>query len=167
MAKSAPRAGRRWAEEIFTALGEQSVVVTGTGAAAVVLPQLAAQLAQLRTSRAEVLTQVEAIVEAHPLHEPLTSLPAVGIRTAARIITEVVGKEFKTAGHLGSYAGLAPVTWRAALAVPQPAPANPKIAKRGPSQSRRRSPGDAGLPSRLGISGNVYPTSHIGSDLLE
>lgn len=117
MAKSAPRAGRRWAEEIFTALGEQSVVVAGTGAAGVVLPQLAAQLTQLRTSRAEVLTQVEAIVEAHPLHELLTSLPAVGVRTAARIITEVAGKEFKTAGHLGSYAGLAPVTWRSGTSI--------------------------------------------------
>jgi transposase len=112
MAKWAPRAGKRWAEEIFTALGQQSVVAAG-----IVLPQLAAQLVQLRTSRAEVLTQVEAIVEAHPLHQLLTSLPAVGVRTAARIITEVAGKEFKTAGHLGSYCGLAPVTWRSGTSI--------------------------------------------------
>lgn len=117
MVKYAPRAGKSWAAEIFAALDQQSVVVSGTGAAGIVLPQLAAQLAQLRASRAEVLAQVEKLVEAHPLHELLTSLPAVGVRTAARIITEVAGKEFKTAGHLGSYSGLAPVTWRSGTSI--------------------------------------------------
>jgi transposase len=117
MAKFAPRAGKRWTAEVFTALGEQTVVVAGTGAAGVVLPQLAAQLAQLRASRAEVLARVEDLVEAHPLHPVLTSMPAVGVRTAARIITEVVGKEFASAGHLGSYSGLAPVTWRSGTSI--------------------------------------------------
>lgn len=56
-------------------------------------------------------------MEAHPLHELLTSLPAVGVRTAARIITEVAGKEFKTAGHLGSYSRLSPVTWRSGTSI--------------------------------------------------
>jgi hypothetical protein len=60
MTRTAPRAGQRWAADIFTALGEQTVVVPGTGAAGIVLPQLAAQLAQLRASRAEILTRVEA-----------------------------------------------------------------------------------------------------------
>jgi transposase len=82
-----------------------------------VLPHLAALLPQLRASRAEVLAQVEKLVEAHHLHQLLTSLPAVGARTAARIITEVVGKDFKTAGHLGSYSGLAPVTWPSATSI--------------------------------------------------
>src|SRR6185312_833185 len=59
MTKFAPRAGKRWAAEIFAALDEQTVVVAGTGAAGIVLPQLAAQLVQLRTSRNEVLAQVE------------------------------------------------------------------------------------------------------------
>ncbi|WP_026821018.1 IS110 family transposase, partial [Arthrobacter castelli] len=115
--KSAPRAGKRWAGEVFAALSEQSVVVAGTDAAAIVLDQLAAQLSQFRASRAEALARVEAIVEAHPLHELLTSLPAVGVRTEARILTEVVGKDFKTAGHLASYAGLAPVTWRSGTSI--------------------------------------------------
>lgn len=117
MSKSAPRAGKPWAAEIFAALDEQTVVVSGTGAAGIVLPQLAAQLTQLRTSRTQILERVEAIVEAHPLHELLTSMPAVGVRTEARILTEVIGKEFKTAGHLGSYSGLAPVTWRSGTSI--------------------------------------------------
>lgn len=45
----APRAGKGWAQDVFTALGEQTVVVAGTGAAGTVLPQLAAMLKQLRT----------------------------------------------------------------------------------------------------------------------
>ncbi len=117
LSKYAPRAGKRWAADVFTALGEQTVVVAGTGAAGTVLSQLAAMLKQLRTARDELLTQVEALVEAHPLHEVLTSMPAVGVRTEARIITEVAGKEFKTAGHLASYAGLAPVTWRSGTSI--------------------------------------------------
>ncbi|WP_239437902.1 IS110 family transposase [Arthrobacter alpinus] len=117
LTKHAPRAGKRWATEIFTALDQQTVVVAGTGAAGVVLPQLAAMLKQLRTARDELLAQVEALVEAHPLHLVLTSIPAVGVRTEARIITEVAGKEFKTAGHLASYAGLAPVTWRSGTSI--------------------------------------------------
>lgn len=115
--KHAPRAGKRWALEVFAALDEQTVVVSGTDAAGIVLPQLARALAQTRTARAEVLTQVELLVEAHPLHLLLTSLPAVGVRTEARILAEVVGKDFQTAGHLASYAGLAPVTWRSGASI--------------------------------------------------
>ena len=46
--KAAPRAGKSWAAEVFTALGEQSVVVAGTNAVGIVLPQLSAMLKQLR-----------------------------------------------------------------------------------------------------------------------
>nr|WP_240630398.1 IS110 family transposase [Specibacter cremeus] len=117
LARYAPRAGKGWAADVFTALGEQTVVVAGTNAAGTVLPQLAAMLKQLRTAREEILTQVEALVEAHPLHTVLTSMPAVGVRTEARILTEVAGKDFKSAGHLASYAGLAPVTWRSGTSI--------------------------------------------------
>lgn len=117
MRKYAPRAAKRWAAAIFQALSEQTVVVAGTDAAGIVLKQLAGQLSQLRESRDEVYTQVEALVEAHPLHDLLTSMPAVGVRTAARIITEVAGKHFETAGHLASYAGLTPVTWRSGTSI--------------------------------------------------
>ena len=55
---------------------------------------------------------MERLVEAHPLSSVLTSMPGVGVRTATRILTEVVGKDFPTSGHLAAYAGLAPVTRR-------------------------------------------------------
>lgn len=117
MRKYAPRAGVGSAGEIFEALCQQTVAVAGTDAAGLVLRQLAAQLAQLRSAREEVYGQVEELVAAHPLHDLLTSMPAVGVRTTARIITEAVGKDFETAGHLASYAGLTPVTWRSGTSI--------------------------------------------------
>ena len=92
-------------------------MVAGTGAASIVLSQLATMLKQLRTSREQLLAKVESLVDAHPLHIVLTSMPAVGVRTEARIITEVIGKEFQSAGNLASYAGLAPVTWRSGTSI--------------------------------------------------
>ena len=117
LTKLAPRMGRRLAEEISRALGEQTVVVVGTNAAKMVLPRLAEQLAALRRQRAEIAIEVERLVEAHPLQPVLTSMPGVGVRTAARLLTEISGKDFATAGHLASYAGLAPVTRRSGSSI--------------------------------------------------
>lgn len=115
--KHAPRAAERLTEAIFTALGEQTVVVVGTGAAGIVLPKLAEQLLALRRQRDEIADQVEALVEAHPLYEVLTSMPGIGVRTCARILTEVTGKHFASAAHLASYAGIAPVTRRSGTSI--------------------------------------------------
>ncbi len=123
--KHAPRKWGVWAGEIFDALDQQSVTVLGTDAAALVLPRLARQLIELRQQRDDIATEVERIVEAHPLHPVLTSMPGVGVRTAARLLTEIVGKHFPTAGHLAAYAGLAPVTRRSGTSI------------RGESPSRR------------------------------
>ena len=115
--KRAPRIGARLTEEISAALAAQTVVVTGTNAAAVVLPRLVAQLASLRAQRAEVAEKVEELVAAHPLSKVLTTMPGVRVRTCARLLTEVVGKDFPTAGHLACYAGLAPVTRRSGSSI--------------------------------------------------
>jgi transposase len=117
LTKRAPKIGRRLAEDITAALAQQTVVVTGTSAAAMVLPRLAEQLATLRRQRAEIAAEVEALVEAHPLHPVLTSMPGVGVGTAARLLTEVSGRHFPTAGHLAAYAGLAPVTRRSGTSI--------------------------------------------------
>lgn len=49
-------------------------------------------------------------------------MPGVGVRTAARILTEVVGKEFKSGAHLASYAGIAPVTRQSGTSIRGEAP---------------------------------------------
>lgn len=123
--KHAPRLAEKLTEEIFTALTEQTVTVTGTTAAEKIIGRLAQQLAQLSAQQAEIETEILTVVDAHPLTQVLTSMPGVGVRTAARILTEVVGKNFKDATHLASYTGIAPVTRRSGSSI------------RGESPSRR------------------------------
>ena len=115
--KRAPKIGRQIAQDITRALSEQTVVVIGTAAASLVLPRLAEQLAALRRQRGEIGAAVEQLVEDHPLHAVLTSMPGVGVRTCARLLTEVAGRQFDTAGHLAAYAGLAPVTRRSGTSI--------------------------------------------------
>jgi transposase len=117
LVKLAPRIGRRLAGEVSEALAQQTVVVVGTNATTIVLPRLAKQLAALRAQRDEIAVEVELLVDAHPLQPVITSMPGVGVRTAARLLTEIGGKEFATAGHLASYAGLAPVTRRSGSSI--------------------------------------------------
>ena len=58
------------------------------------------------------------MLDAHPLASVLTSMPGIGVRTAARILLEVGdGTAFATPGHLAAYAGLAPVTRRSGSSI--------------------------------------------------
>ena len=107
----APRMGERLVEAIMTALGEQTVTVPGTAAADTVLPRLADSLKTVLQQRKQVAEQVEGILDAHPLAGVLTSMPGIGVRTAARILLEVGdASNFASSGHLAAYAGIAPVT---------------------------------------------------------
>jgi transposase len=100
----APRMATRLIDDVFDALDEQTVVVPGTGTLDIVIPSLAASLAAVHTQRRAMEAQINALLEAHPLSPVLTSMPGVGVRTAAD------GTSFPTAAHLASYAGLAPTT---------------------------------------------------------
>jgi len=122
----APRLGERLAQDVFAALDEQSVIVAGTDAAAIILPALAMSLAATLRQRKLLAEQIEALLEAHPLAPVLTSMPGVGVRTGARILVEIGdAAAFPDAAHLASYAGLAPVTRRSGTSI------------RGESPSRR------------------------------
>src|SRR5699024_1314354 len=72
--KQAPRAWQRWSAAIATALDGQTVEVSGTVAAGLVLPRWATSLAQPRTSRDDVLARIEKVVEPHPLFGLLPSM---------------------------------------------------------------------------------------------
>ena len=117
LSKLAPRMGKAWAAEIAQALTEQTLIVQGTQAAAIVLPRLAHQLNALRRQREEVAQEVERLVHAHPLYAVLTSMPGFGVRTAARLLTEVACRAFTSSAHLAAYAGLAPVTRRSGSSI--------------------------------------------------
>jgi transposase len=114
----APRMGERLVEQIFTALDEQTVTVPGTAAAEKILPKLADSLREVLQQRDDLALEVEGMLDAHPLAEVLTSMPGIGVRTAARILLEVGdGTAFATSGHLAAYAGLAPVTRRSGTSI--------------------------------------------------
>ena len=118
IAKANPRGAQQLADRITHALGEQTVVVAGTAAAEQVLPRLAISLRHTLDQRAELAAQIEKVLDAHPLATVLTSMPGVGVRTAARILLDVGDASgFQTAGHLAAYAGLAPVTRRSGTSI--------------------------------------------------
>ncbi|MFF1725800.1 IS110 family RNA-guided transposase [Streptomyces sviceus] len=107
----APRMAQRLIDDIFDALDEQTVVVPGTGTLDVIVPSLAKSLAAVHEQRRALETQIEALLEAHPLSQVLTSMPGIGVRTAAVLLTTIGdGSSFPSAAHLASYAGLAPAT---------------------------------------------------------
>jgi transposase len=73
------------------------------------VPGLAAQLAAAHAQRQATEQEIAALLEALPLFRLLTSLPGMGVRTTAAVIVAIGdGNGFPTAGHLASYAGLAP-----------------------------------------------------------
>ncbi|MDG4795671.1 IS110 family transposase [Micromonospora sp. WMMD1082] len=116
--KNAPRMGERLVERITTALDEQTVIVPGTAAAETILPRLADSLRDVLQQRDQVAAEVDRMLDAHPLAAVLTSMPGIGVRTAARILLEVGdGTSFATPGHLAAYAGLAPVTRRSGSSI--------------------------------------------------
>ncbi len=107
----APRMAERLVEDIFTALDEQTVVVPGTAAAALIVPSLAGSLTAVLDRRKVVATRIEELLDSDPLSQVLTSMPGIGVRTGARILIDVGnGSSFPTAAHLAAYAGLAPAT---------------------------------------------------------
>lgn len=67
--------------------------------------------AAAHTQRRQAGQKIAALLEALPLFHLLTSLPGLGVRTTAAVIVAIGdGISFPTAGHLASYAGLAPAT---------------------------------------------------------
>ena len=114
----APRIGKKLVASILTALDEQTVTVPGTIAADTVLPRLAENLKSVLQQRKTVAAEVEEMLDAHPLAPVLTSMPGIGVRTAARILLEIGDASgFASAAHLAAYAGIAPVTHRSGASI--------------------------------------------------
>ena len=76
----------RLIDDIFSSLSEQSVTVAGTEAVELVIPKIAANIKALKAQRLKIAVQVEKLLEDHPLSGVLTSMPGVGIKTAATIL---------------------------------------------------------------------------------
>ncbi|MFD7148929.1 transposase [Streptomyces anulatus] len=123
----------RLVEDIFTALDEQTVVVPGTEAAALIVPSLADSLTAVLDQRKLLAGRIEVLLEANPLSQVLISMPGVGIRTGVRILIEVGdGSSFPSAADLAAYAGLAPATRNSGSSIrgEQPSRRGNKLLKR-------------------------------------
>jgi transposase len=109
--RHAPRLGARLVDEIQAALAAQTVTVPAEDTAGRVIRELAEELDRLADRRDRLAQEIEQTFTGHPQAPVLLSIPGIGARTGARILTEIGDiNRFPTAGHLAAYAGLAPVT---------------------------------------------------------
>ncbi len=96
---------------IFRALEQQTLTLAGTTTYGRVISEQAATLTGLYARRAQLGTEIEEVFTRHPLASILTSMTGIGIKIGTTILVEIGNiNDFETAGHLSSYAGLAPVT---------------------------------------------------------
>ncbi len=110
----APRSWEKLVDAVIKALTEHTVSVPGTRAAELVLPQLATTVAGLVAQRAEAASQIEEMLDAHPLSKVLTSMAGIGLRTGTRILIEVSdGSSFPANSHVR----LAPVPRRSGSSI--------------------------------------------------
>lgn len=111
VAPRAPRMGGRLIDELFAALDAQTVTVPAEQTIGRVVRDLAIELSRLAAARERLAGEIEAVFMRHPQAPVLLSIPGIGARTGARILTEIGDvTRFPTPGHLAAYAGLAPVT---------------------------------------------------------
>jgi transposase len=109
--RHAPRMGARLVDEIQAALDAQTVTIPAQETAGRVIRELADELDRLAARRDRLATEIEQTFASHPHAPVLMSIPGIGARTGARILTEIADiNRFPTSGHLAAYAGLAPVT---------------------------------------------------------
>jgi transposase len=109
--RHAPRMGARLVADIQAALDAQTVTVPVEETAGRVIGELAEELDRLVERRERLAAEIEQAFSRHPRAPVLMSIPGIGARTGARILTEIGDVDrFPTAGHLAAYAGLAPVT---------------------------------------------------------
>lgn len=106
-----PRLANTLPDKITAALAAQRLVVPGTDAFAVVIAGTASALAGVLAQRGRLEDRLAEMVAAHPLGTVLTTMPAVGVRTAAGILAVAPDPTaFPDADHFISFAGLNPLT---------------------------------------------------------
>ena len=114
----APRMAGRLVDDLFAALETQTVTVPAERTIGRVIADLARDLTRIQTSRDQLAREIEETFRRHPLAPVLLSIPGIGARTGARILTEIGDiQRFPTPGHLAAYAGLAPVTRRSGSSI--------------------------------------------------
>lgn len=100
----------RLVNDIFDALGQQTVEVPGSIMAEQAVSIYAARVRELLEQRARVLEAVEDLLEFKPEAWLLQTIPGVDVLTSARLVAGIVDiSRFETPERLASYSGFAPV----------------------------------------------------------
>lgn len=111
IAATSPRMATVIIEKLWQAVGAQTVVVPAEQVAGQVISSMAANLQRLLHQRKALEQQIEQLFLTHPDAPIILSLPGIGSRLGARMLTEIGDiTRFPTANHFASYAGLAPRT---------------------------------------------------------
>jgi transposase len=102
-----------FAQHLLTAARAQTVTLGGAARAEQLVRELAQQLSQTLLRREALEKDISALFFGRPEAAILVSLPGIGARLGARILNEIGNvRRFPSAGHLASYAGLGPASWR-------------------------------------------------------
>lgn len=102
-----------FAQHLLTAAQAQTVTLGGAARAEQLVKELAHQLSQVLLRREALQKDLTALFFARPEAAILVSLPGIGPRLGARMLNEIGNvRRFPSAGHLASYAGLGPASWR-------------------------------------------------------
>lgn len=108
-----PQLGTELADRIWVALDRQTLTLAGEGTWGEVIASLVKSLDRVMTERRDLATQIEEAFTSHPLGKVLITVPGIGARTGARILTEIGDpRRFANGSRLASYTGLAPTDWR-------------------------------------------------------
>jgi transposase len=110
LAKQDVRSAAEVAERAVAAARSQTIGLPGQDTAAALIAQIASDLLRLRERLKDVDTQIKEAFSRHPQAEVILSLPGMGPQLGAEFAVAVGDlSTFRDAGHLASYAGLAPV----------------------------------------------------------
>jgi transposase len=91
----------------------EEVTLGGAARAEQFVRELVQQLSSMLHPREALEKDISALFFVRPEAVILVSLPWIGTRLGARILNEIGNvRRFPSAGHLASYAGLGPATWR-------------------------------------------------------
>jgi transposase len=111
LAATSKRMATVMAEELWAAVQAQSVSVPSESVAGEVISSMASDLHRLIGKRRALEKRIEELFVTHPDAPIILSLPGVGTRIGARMLTEIGDvSRFPTANHFASYGGLAPRT---------------------------------------------------------
>lgn len=107
-----PRLAHQLTDRVWAALDAQTLTLSGEATWGEIITNLADSLERVHTRRAEVAATIEEAFTSHPLGQLLITVPGIGARTGARILTEIGNPQrFANGSRLASYAGLAPTDW--------------------------------------------------------